>query len=129
MRATRPTQTIRSMPEKRTHNLLRIKVLQVHDGDTFIGMEVGGPIAYKVRCGDVNAIELSKAGGVTAKEFIEKEILGTTVGLELRHQLWDQYGRRLGVVWYGKDYEKNLADELIKRNLAVPDPTKMPAPE
>ncbi len=108
------------------HNLQWARVIRVYDGDT-IFVETGN-IGMKVRIANVNTPERGQPNYVEARDFTRKELEGKWVGLQNHVQQWDLYGRRIASVWYGKDYEKNIADELLARGLGVSDPTKMPSP-
>lgn len=109
------------MPRRTEHHLTFVFVNRVLDGDTFV--VESGPIGYRVRVADCNTPERGAANWREAKDFTTSAVQGQWVGLANRNQQWDRYGRRLGVVYYGKDFDKCLATDLIAAGLAVEDPT------
>jgi endonuclease YncB( thermonuclease family) len=111
------------MTRKREHYLTYARVTRVLDGDTFF-VECG-PLGFRVRVADCNAPERGQPAWSAATDFTQERVLGKWVGLGSRNQQWDRYGRRLSEVWFGKDYERNLSDELQAAGLAVPNPTTL----
>ena len=109
------------MARRQEHHLLFARVSRVLDGDTFV-VECG-PLGFRVRVADCNTPERGEANWSLARTFTEERLLGKWVGLGNRNQQWDRYARKLSEVYFGKDFERNLAQELIAAGLAVSDPT------
>jgi endonuclease YncB( thermonuclease family) len=109
------------MARRQEHHLLFARVLRVLDGDTFV-VECG-PIGFRVRVADCNTPEKGKDGWADARDYTRKNLEGQWVGLGNRNQQWDRYARKLSEVYFGKDFTRNLAEELIAGGLAVSDPT------
>ncbi|MCX6793547.1 MAG: thermonuclease family protein [Candidatus Gottesmanbacteria bacterium] len=71
-----------------------VRVIGVIDGDTFV---LEGK--SKVRLRYVDAPELAFCGGLAAKSYLEKLVVGKNVRIE--EQIPDQYGRGMALVYQG----------------------------
>ena len=109
------------MARRQEHHLLFARVSRVLDGDTFV-VECG-PLGFRVRVADCNTPERGAPGWAEARDYVRDNLLGEWVGLGNRNQQWDRYARKLSEVYFGKDFTRNLGEELLAAGLAVPDPT------
>jgi len=105
---------------------LTLKVVSVHDGDTFTGLNEANE-QVKVRLDAVDAPELGQPYGQSSKKALSEKIFGKTVTVITKK--YDRYGRTIGhvlidngdvnlqlleegAVWHYKEYDHNkrLAD-------------------
>lgn len=111
------------MSRKTEHYRLFARISRVLDGDTFF-VECG-PLGFRVRLADCNTPERGQQNYREATEFSSSRIEGKRVGLSFRNQQWDMHSRMVAEVWYGKEFDLNLAQELIDAGLAEKDPTSI----
>lgn len=97
---------------------IKAKCVDVIDGDTIFVR--WGSIGFEVRVWGCNAYERNTKQGKIAKDYTEQAILNQKVRLGLHEGQQDGYGRKTLQVWYGKDFEFDLAQSLIKAELATP---------
>ena len=110
----------------KTETRLTVKVVSIHDGDTFTGLNEANE-QVKVRLDAVDAPELGQPYGQSSKKALSERIFGKTVTVITKKH--DRYGRTIGhvlidngdvnlqlleegAVWHYKEYDHNkrLAD-------------------
>lgn len=102
-------------------------VQRIVDGDTAnLSIDLGFTISWASNCrlASVNAPELSskdpmvKAKALEAKQYlIDKLPIGCEVRIVSREL--DKYGRPVADLYYGKDFQNHLNQELLDNGLAV----------
>jgi micrococcal nuclease len=75
-------------------SVIRGKVTAVTDGDT---LKIG---AHVIRLAEIDAPEKGQQGGLNARQFLEAQVLGKRVTVEVSGI--DRYGRYIGYVRKGK---------------------------
>ena len=74
----------------------RMRVVEVVDGDTFIGVDAAN-VRRTIRLQNVDAPEIGEPGGAEAKQRLEAQILNQVVDVEVVAR--DSYGREVAQVW------------------------------
>jgi len=92
--------------------LLKGRVISVHDGDTFT-MIMGDSTKIRVRLHAIDCPELKQEYGDSAQVFTSKQILDKEV--EVKKTASDKYGRIVGMVYVDSF---TLNEELLKAGLA-----------
>lgn len=109
-----------------TFDFTEAKVVKVHDGDTFwiIGKHNNRFTRFSLRLYGCDCPELSTDDGKKVRDFVKNLIENKIISVEIlnnkiykNRKMSEKYGRLLGIVRYNN---VNLADDLIKRNYAVP---------
>jgi micrococcal nuclease len=102
-------------------------VNRVVDGDTLnLNIDLGFTIWWRSNCrlAGINAPELkAKEESIKVKANESKQYLVDCVKLGsevlIKSRELDKYGRPVVDVYYGKDFEKHLNQELLEKGLAV----------
>jgi len=104
-------------------NILKGKIIRVHDGDTPI-VQICWLDVFKVcrvRMASMNAPELSNpdGSGIKARDYLASIL---TVGLEVLVQCYivDNYGRPLGTIYLSQKATKSVNQMMIDSGNAVP---------
>lgn len=83
---------------------IRARVVKVHDGDTITVQWRGRSFNFPVRFANISAPELNESGGHEAQSWLEEQILGEEVLLELAPSRVEKWGRLLAnVIHHGMD--------------------------
>ena len=99
-----------------TENFLA-KVVKVTDGDTIRVSWYGRDFDFPIRFFDNAAPELDEEGGIESQVWLESQILGEEVTIEVDPKLRvEKWGRLLGkVIWNGLD----MGEQSIRQNHSV----------
>ena len=96
-------------PAATTETRLMLKVVSVHDGDTFTGINESNE-QVKVRLDAVDAPELSQPYGQASRKALGDKLFGKTVTVITKKH--DRYGRTIGHVIVGnRDVNLELLEE------------------
>jgi micrococcal nuclease len=105
-----------------TENKLTLKVVSVHDGDTFTGVNEANE-QVKVRLDAVDAPELSQPHGQASRKTLGDKIFGKKITVIAKEH--DRYGRTIGHVLVGKrDINLELLEEGAVWHYAAYDRNK-----
>lgn len=104
------------------NNTYKVKVLHVHDGDTFTGevdLGLDVKIAVTFRLAGLNAPEVvgkGKPAGLVSTEFLREKI-NNAKELLVKTKKKEKYGRYLATVFCDG---VNINEQLVKEGYAVP---------
>lgn len=91
------------------------KIVKVKDGDTVVLLDSLNTM-YTIRLGGIDCPEKNQDFGSSAKKFTSDAIYGKIVKFVKINT--DQWGRKIGWVYYGDNFSLNLSEELLKNGLA-----------
>ena len=104
-------------PHKQIGEDFFAKVVKVSDGDTIRVETDFRDFSFPIRFSNILAAELNEPGGIESQSWLESQILGEEVTIEVDPKLRvEKWGRLLGkVIWNGLD----MGEQSIRQNHSV----------
>ena len=91
------------------------EVIKIADGDTITVLTLKNK-KVKIRIYGIDAPEKKQRYGEEATKFVRKKLLNKNVVVEVVGI--GRYKRKIGIVYYGSIFRKNLSKQLVKNGLA-----------
>jgi endonuclease YncB( thermonuclease family) len=105
-------------PHKQITESFRAEVVKVHDGDTITVRSRDRDFDFPIRFANTNAPELSEKGGKESQSWLENQILGKNVEIEIdENRRVGKFGRLIGTVISGG---MDLSEMSVMLGFATP---------